>query len=102
MAIGVIVIHILLFTFLIYTLFRGSFLTKEKVDFYYLVYFNQTSTLIDIRRNQALARYVTVISGNSQAGTFSVYSQLSDAKLKELLMKEYHLTLSQVIVEAAS
>jgi len=54
--------------------------------------------MIDLKNNRSFLEYVDFIEEN-QEGIYSVRSRLSDSKLKEIIMAEYHLTLSQVYVQ---
>lgn len=41
---------------------------------------------------------MTILSENPEKGIYTIRTHLTDIKVKELLMREYRLTLSQVFV----
>ncbi|MCK1161260.1 hypothetical protein MX081_02680 [Streptococcus uberis] len=72
--------------------------SRQMSDHQYLVYFEQVNHTIDLNDNSNLKNKVTILSENPEKGIYTIRTHLTDIKVKELLMREYRLTLSQVFV----
>ncbi|KHD46097.1 hypothetical protein ACVRZD_02100 [Streptococcus hongkongensis] len=95
-----IITSLILFALLIISIIRNQLLASRRIGHHYLVRFDQVSKPIDLWTNRNVLENVKIISDHKEQGLYSVQSPLSDTKLKEILMSEYHLTLSQVMVSS--
>lgn len=91
---------LILFSILVYVIFRNNIVVRRKSENRYSIHFKHVGKPIDLRQNGRLMEEIDIISDDIEKGIYSVQSYLSDIKLKELLMKEYQLTLNQVIVQS--
>lgn len=91
---------LILFSLFIFVIIRGHFVLRKNTGQCYSIHFRHLTKPIDLRQNSRLMETITIISNNKENGIYSVQSYLSDIKIKELLMAEYHLTLNQVIVQS--
>lgn len=95
-----IITSLMLFIIVIVSIVRNQILISRRIGYNYLVRFDHLSSPIDLSSNQKILEQVKIINDDKEMGIYSVQSQLSDTKLKEFIMAEYHLTLSQVIVSS--
>ena len=98
--VSLIITSFILFILLVIIIVKNQILFSRRIGYNYLIRFEEVSTPIDLGKNHKILEKVKIISDDKDKGIYSVQSQLSDIKLKEFLMLEYHLTLSQVIVSS--
>ncbi|MGT2958717.1 hypothetical protein A9Q68_04485 [Streptococcus bovimastitidis] len=91
-----------LFLILTFIIIRGNLRNRSKKGHHYIIHFKNLARSIDLDRYDSCKEKMTILSKNPDEDAYSVETQLSAIKLKEFLMKEFHLTLNQVIVSQAT
>ena len=79
---------------------RAFFSDKADGYFNYFVRFEDTNSIPDIAENPNLKNKLQIIS--CRDGVYVVLSKINDAKIKEILMTDYHLTPRQVVVQTGA
>ncbi|CAM4153286.1 hypothetical protein AT575_05960 [Streptococcus penaeicida] len=97
-----IVSSLILFLILAFIIIRVNIRNQSSRGHQYIIHFKNLSKTIDLDHHESCKEKMTILAKNPDEDAYSVETQLSAIKLKEFLMKEFQLTLNQVIVSQAT
>lgn len=82
-----------------YSAVKAKIWVTKNLGYDYYIRFNYPGKIINLQKDSILLKQIKIVANSKDLSSYSVQSKTNDKNLKNYLMKQYHLTDQQVVVQ---